>query len=224
MPSQLKSAFGERVVTLRNGVEGLRATLGLTRTETKTGADGKKVHYFRASDATLDRYDEVIQPKGWDVDEYKRNPVIVDSHRYDSIQWLLGGGVDVKVTDEALIIGITFSEVNPLGQLAEGLVEEGWLRSGSVGFIPLDYKNGGAGQPSRTYTRQSLLEFSLTTIPANSNALKLAMDHGHVSEETIKAVRKSLEPFCSKDATTPEPSASGVVGDLARLLNLGKSL
>lgn len=210
-----------RFVTLRTGQQGLRCSVGLERTEVKTNDVGKRVHYFRASDATLDRYNESIEPKGWVLDEYAKNNVICDSHRYDSIQWVIGNGVDVRVTDNGLVIGIQFSDSNPLGRMAEGMVEEGTIKSGSVGFIPLDYRQGKKGEPTRTYTRQNLLEFSLTAIPANPNALKLSVDGGYIDIEDARAAAKMFSDFCSGKATSGTDSRSkSATGDVERLLRL----
>ena len=212
----------DRLVTLRTGQQGLHSLVGMERIEVKTGSDGKRVHYFRASDATIDRYNESIDPKGWVLDDFRKNNVIVDSHRYGSIEWIIGNGVDVNVTNDALIIGIQFTDQTALGRMAEGLVEEGTLKAGSVGFIPLDYKQGkGKGEPTRTYTRQNLLEFSLTSIPANQNALKVSVEGGYINMEDVKTVSKMLSDFCSGKATGGTDSRSkSATGDVERLLRM----
>jgi hypothetical protein len=37
---------------------------------------------FIASTATLDRYHEVIEPTGWRLESYRRNPVFQNAHNY----------------------------------------------------------------------------------------------------------------------------------------------
>src|SRR5438046_2574702 len=86
---ELLATFGGRVTWLRDDQLGLRATLPLTRVKA-TEANGRKLHHFRASDATLDRYNEVIDPLGWDLADFKKNNVILDSHRYSSFASILG--------------------------------------------------------------------------------------------------------------------------------------
>src|ERR1043165_1246225 len=40
---------------------------------------------FRSSDATLDRYQEVITVAGWKLDSYRKNPVVQNAHNYCSL-------------------------------------------------------------------------------------------------------------------------------------------
>src|SRR6185369_7736190 len=45
---------------------------------------------FIASTATLDRYHEIIDPAGWRLDSYRRNPVFQNAHNYGDILFTLG--------------------------------------------------------------------------------------------------------------------------------------
>ncbi len=40
---------------------------------------------FVASTATLDRYHEIIEPTGWRLESYRRNPVFQNAHNYGDI-------------------------------------------------------------------------------------------------------------------------------------------
>src|SRR2546426_12302568 len=44
---------------------------------------------FVASTATLDRYHEIIEPAGWRLDSYRRNPVFQGAHNYGDILFSL---------------------------------------------------------------------------------------------------------------------------------------
>src|SRR5579859_5357821 len=54
---------------------------------------------FVASDATLDRYSEIISPTGWNLDTYRRNPVFQNSHQYGDILFTLGKALITEVRD-----------------------------------------------------------------------------------------------------------------------------
>ena len=52
---------------------------------------------FVASTATLDRYHEVIEPAGWRLDSYRRNPVFQNAHNYGDVLFTLGRAVSTEV-------------------------------------------------------------------------------------------------------------------------------
>ena len=92
--------FGSRVVTLHTGALGLRGGLKCTVKEV-TGQPA--VMDFIASDATLDRYHEVINPEAWQLDNFRANPVIPDCHNYSSIGMILGKAQSITVTEGKLV-------------------------------------------------------------------------------------------------------------------------
>jgi phage head maturation protease len=151
---------------------------------------------FVASTATLDRYHEVIEPAGWKLDSYRRNPVFQNAHNYGDILFTLGKALttEVRVVGErqALCQRIQFAtEVNPIARIAYGLYKGGFLNAVSVGFIPLKWEDGGssdaksAGTPRRRYLEQELLEVSAVAIPANPDALALGVKAGAVGRADL---------------------------------------
>jgi phage head maturation protease len=160
---------------------------------------------FIASTATLDRYHEVIEPSGWRLDSYHRNPVFQNAHNYGDILFTLGKALvtEVRAVGErqALCQRIEFAtEVNPVARIAYGLYKGGFLNAVSVGFIPLRWEDGGnatdaKGAPAarRRYLEQELLEVSAVAIPANPDALALGLKAGAVSksdlQETLNLLR-----------------------------------
>src|SRR6266566_4094365 len=102
---------------------------------------------FIASTATLDRYREIIEPEGWKLDSYRRNPVFQNAHNYGDILFTLGKALFTEVRDiggrQALCQRIQFAtEVNPVDRIAYGLYSGGFLNAVSVGFIPLRWEDG----------------------------------------------------------------------------------
>ena len=161
---------------------------------------------FVASTATLDRYQEVIEPAGWRLDSYRRNPVFQNAHNYGDILFTLGKALCTEIRNvgagQALCQRIEFAtEVNPVARIAYGLYKGGFLNAVSVGFIPLRWEDGqgerGAekrgASPRRRYLEQELLEVSAVAIPANPDALALGVKSGAIArsdvEETIELLR-----------------------------------
>lgn len=153
------------------------------------GADEQaRTFTFRASTASVDRQGEVIDQAGWQLDAYRRNPVILDSHRYGSIDDILGKAVRVEPMPEGLEVDVEFTDTEK-GRMARRMVEDGFLRTVSVGFRSLGRKPGmRAGEPM-THTAMELLEVSMVAIPANRDAVRLRGVEGDVIDET-KAGRR----------------------------------
>ena len=170
---------------------------------------------FIASTATVDRYHEIIEPAGWRLDSYRRNPVFQNAHNYGDILFTLGKALstEVRTVDggQALCQRIQFAtEVNPVARIAYGLYKGGFLNAVSVGFIPLRWEDGnrtngtdgtnGTSCPRRRYLEQELLEVSAVAIPANPDALALGLKSGAIARSDI---RETLEVLRALVAASP---------------------
>lgn len=173
---------------------------------------------FVASTATLDRYQEVIEPAGWRLDSYRRNPVFQNAHNYGDILFTLGKALVTEVrsigTGQALCQRIEFAtEVNPVARIAYGLYKGGFLNAVSVGFIPLRWEDGtsnSAGSqpgPRRRFLEQELLEVSAVAIPANPEALALGLKSGAVTkadlQDTVDLLRALVSAPVSEGRIEP---------------------
>jgi len=111
-----------------------------------------------------DRHGDIMV-QNWYLEPYKLNPVLLDSHNYDSITRIIGRVINIRVENEQLKGELEFAVTNPLGQLAKEMVEGGFINTSSVGFIPLEFDNDGR------ILKSELLENSLVSVPANARAL-----------------------------------------------------
>lgn len=123
------------------------------------------------STASIDRDNEVLSIEGWDLKNYKKNPVVLEAHNY----WEPAiGRAKVRIEDKKMIFKIEFPPegVYPRADLFRKLYKLGFMKASSVGFIPSEYKLGnGNDEPRRTFLKQELTEISLVTVPANPEAL-----------------------------------------------------
>jgi len=157
---------------------------------------------FRSSDSTLDRYQEVITVAGWKLETYRKNPVVQNAHSYCSLADTIGKSIITEVRGDHLFQRIQFAvEENPMAKVAYGLYRGGFLKAVSVGFIPLRWENGSkeAGY-RRKYVEQELIEVSAVSIPANPNALTLALKAGAVEIGDVKELAQFLNEFCHRTA------------------------
>src|SRR5687767_8918511 len=95
----LTEEFGSRLVTLHTGAVGLR---GGIISEVKAVADDECCLDFIGSSNSIDRYGEVIEQDGWELANFKANPVIPDCHDYSSIARILGRAKSVSVKENRL--------------------------------------------------------------------------------------------------------------------------
>ena len=156
---------------------------------------GERQYEFTASTSTQDRDGEVIEALGWDLKNFKKNPVIMYAHDYRTLPigkaprvWVSQGG-ELKNTVEFPPEG-TYE----FADIVERLVDTGYLKTESVGFIPKKWEDGdGEKAPRRTYTKQELLEISIVPIPANPDALRNAVDAGVITTKEFEAITKPEE-------------------------------
>lgn len=130
--------------------------------------EGARVYSFRASTGSVDRQNEIVDQSGWDLASYRANPVVLDSHKYDSIEDVIGRCTRVEVVNGVLECDIIFADTEK-GELANELVNTGFLRSVSVGFRSMERKPGSP----MIHTKAELLEISLVAVPANSEATRI---------------------------------------------------
>jgi Caudovirus prohead serine protease len=230
---QLQKEFNARLCRLNTGAYGIRAGIHVTVSEPRDydGADGDPVMDFIASDETVDRYNECIKQDGWLLDNFLANPVVPDCHDYSSIGKILGRDILTKgqqIQGGKLCTRVLFCTDNPMGNLAYKMAVGGFVKSQSVGFIPLEWTNGNdKDAPDRTYTKCELLEKSLVVVPANPGAtIGAALKSGALAKSDIKNVVDLLKQFCSEEKTEPGRlvSASAAGNHDAYLLQIARGL
>lgn len=153
---------------------------------------------FVMSDATVDRVGDIIDPTGWQLANFQRNPIALFGHAHD---FVVGHWTDVRVEGGKLIGRLKLLPAGVSQRLDEirAAVENGVLRAVSVGFRSLAEKplaNGGV-----RFTSAELMECSLVSIPANPNALQIAKSL-HLSDDAMAVV-------FGKKAETPERPRPG---------------
>ncbi len=125
-----------------------------------------------ASDETVDRHGEVIKVDGWDLKNFKKNAVMLVSHNWSDLP--IGKWLRPRVEGNKLIMDAKFSETSSKATEVLNLVKEGILNTVSVGLI---VKERDEKDPS-IITKAELLEVSWVSLPANPNAMALALAKG----------------------------------------------
>jgi HK97 family phage prohead protease len=148
-----------------------------------------RVLEFVGSTAHVDRYGDVIEVEGWDLKNYKKNPVFLWAHDYR--QPPVGKALQVAKTDQGLLFHVKFATADeyPFADTIYKLYLGGYLKATSVGFQdlerePITDKEGK--QVGWRFKRQELYELSAVPVPANPNALIMAVQKGVVSPREVE--------------------------------------
>lgn len=144
-----------------------------------------------------DRDGEVIKVAGVNIDNFRKNPIVLDTHRHNtSIEDIIGRMPNVEKTTDANGIPMIVGEVEfadtPKGQLAKKLVDKNILKTVSIGFSSKDFDVA-----TRTITESELFEVSFVSVPANPEAttMKNAKIKELVEADDSKELFKVLENY-----------------------------
>ena len=144
-------------------------SLELGETRDARSSHGKNSLTLQASIESEDRAGDVIRAEGWELDNYRLNPVILWTHRHDLLP--VGKSVGVWVENGALMATIEFAPTE-FAQQVRRMFEEGFLRGVSVGFRALKTSpRSGNGRRGTVFERQELLEISAAPVPMHPLAL-----------------------------------------------------
>jgi HK97 family phage prohead protease len=138
--------------------------------------DSRQVR-FVISTGAVDRDRDVIDPQGWQLDNYRKNPVVLWAH--NSWDLPIARTLEMGVSGDQLTATAEFAgaDVYPFADTVYQLLKGGYLRATSVGFRPLTYNYNDA-RGGIDFSTQELLEFSVCPVPANPQCLMDAKRKG----------------------------------------------
>lgn len=126
---------------------------------------------FRLTELAVDRIGEVVKPKGAVLKEYKKNPIVLFAHGFDTRVPI--GKIDIgsiEITDKYFDADVIFDEdgKDDFSILIADKVRNGFLKGGSIGFRPITISKEPVldGQTGVTHEKWELLEFSVVPIGA----------------------------------------------------------
>lgn len=160
-----------------------------TKAQIKEKADGEFTAI--ASSEIEDRQGEIVKQAGWNLKNFKDNPVLLYMHDHTKpIGKATRIWVDKSGTKPLLKFKGFISDATDELKGYKKLVEDGILNSFSVGFRPLE-------MDGNEITKSELFEISLVSVPANPEARLLAMksleDAGFDSKVINKVIGEESE-------------------------------
>ena len=128
---------------------------------------------FVLSDETPDRMDDIIMSDGWQLSNFKRNPIALFGHQSS---FPIGTWKNVRVVDKQLRGELELAPKGTSDRIDEirALIDANILKAVSVGFKPIETKPRQETDFGVFFTQAELVECSLVSVPANPNALAVA--------------------------------------------------
>lgn len=162
---------------------------------------------FVISDGSMDRHGTRINPRGWDLSTFLRNPIALWAHGRDPARGTvpIGRWENLRVEGDEFKGSLVLSDEGKSTFVDElrHLVQQGILRAVSVG---MDYiKEGKRGGPWEI-ERAGLREVSLVAVGSNTNALAMARSL-HISESTLRTVFAEHGDQDLRDVSAPGEKA-----------------
>ena len=209
-PANVSAEFQDRLVTLCDGRPGLRGGLSAEiRSPDASESGGAAVIEFIASTSAVDRYGEIIEASGWQLEAYRHNPVFQNAHQYGDILFTLGRALITEVRGNTLFQRVEFAVgVNPMARIAYGLYRGHFLNAVSVGFLPIRWENGGENSPwRRRHLEQELVEVSAVGIPANPDALQMGLRAGAIERGDLRDLLDAISGVLQAGSAATSPAS-----------------
>lgn len=166
---------------------------------------GSREVVARITTTAVDREGDVVLPSGADLIAYRENPVVLYVHENRKLP--VGTARKFRKETDGITVKYTLAERPAslpamqewLPDTLHELLQAGVIRGHSIGFM---IKDGGARAPNdkevrrfgasvrRIITDWELVEFSIVPVPANPEALALAVSKGLLTTE--RATRMGL--------------------------------
>lgn len=171
---------------------------------------------FVLSDGSVDRYGDIVEPDGWELANFKRNPIALFGH---DNSFPIGTWKDLRIEGGKLLGRLALAAEGTSARIDElrALLTQKILRAVSVGFKPVEYSymKPDEGRGIR-YTKQELLEASVVTVPALPSALSTAKAL-NLSDDTVRlafgedalGVYRSMSGSAGGDASSQQRSTQG---------------
>jgi len=182
----------------------------------KTAGFVSKIESVNEKDRTLvvkistdqkDRDGDVLLPRGADLADYLKNPVVLWAHRYDEPP--IAKALWTKTTDTEVLSKPRFAETDFAEEIYQLYVQE-FLTMWSVGFMPgqnedgswamrrpteLDLKARPDWKDANIIEKWGLWEYSAVPVPSNPGALTLAVKEKKIKKpEWFELVPDEPEP------------------------------
>lgn len=168
--------------------EQIRVTLPA---ETKALEDERAL-VVRITSPKPDRSGDIVVPKGGQLENFKKNPVVLFGHDYWSPP--IAKATELSVDDNGIIAKVQFPTKGAY-EFADTIYElckQGIMNAWSIGFRALRDKIEFMEEGGRKFNEWELFEFSAVPVPAHPDALTLLRSAGFDDKFISKALDEEV--------------------------------
>lgn len=122
----------------------------------------------------------LILNAGGNFERFLKNPVLLDSHDYDSAGNVIGRCSNLKIEGPNLTAETEFDMEDPKAAAISGKVTRGFIKGASMGIVIKDAELRSTEKYGlvKVVTKWELMEVSLVGVPSNMSALRLYAQDG----------------------------------------------
>lgn len=164
-----------------------------------------------ASTFALDSFNTRIDPEGWDLEQFRKNPVITWAHDDRGVTASGGRPIakaeNIRPEDGKLKMRLRFPKPGSFAFADEvfNLMADGFLNAVSVGFEPVEWRDETTEEEGgvRVFTKQKLLEVAVVTIPSNDDALAERAKRMNADLEEVRQRAQKVEELAKEIEEEP---------------------
>jgi len=145
---------------------------------------------------------------GWDLERFRKNPVVLFNHQRNHPP--IGRADRVDIIGNQMLASIEFAP-SKFGQAIADLVTQNFIRGASPGWAPTagawEWLRNANGFPTGIHShKQELREISIVGLPANPETLKQALLETSWDGALITSADDWLDTIMGAVPTQPQPS------------------
>lgn len=140
------------------------------------GKMGEPIRYV-ASTENVARDGMIITADAWQLENFRKNPVVLFSHDYFS-RPPIGKVTNIEVRDNQLMADVVFDQDDPFAVMIEKKVRAGVMNACSVGWDTLSFEPPNGPNVAPRVTKADLLDFSVVPVPSDPDGLKARQQRG----------------------------------------------
>jgi HK97 family phage prohead protease len=141
----------------------------MVRKDGEEGAAGEVIR-FKASTEGVKRDGLMVDPQGWKLDNFRKNPVFLWVHDYFGRNLPIGKVTSVNVEDKTLVSDVVFDQEDEFARAVERKYRTGFLNAVSVGWNTVAFRPSKGGE-APVITEAELLDISAVPVPGDPDAL-----------------------------------------------------
>lgn len=198
----------------------------------KDSSDNGKLRFTITTDR-VDRMGDVVEATGWEFENFNRaGGTVLFNHEYGEVAGsppAQGRTLEIRQFKHKVQALMEFHRKTRFNDELYQMYRGGYMKTASVGFWPLEppdqIKDKGEEVSGLRFKRKELLEWSLVAVPANPDAVAMAMRKGLIRDRTAEFLTTLIPRGARVQMATPSrPVHAETEGDQVLVEAIGVKL